>query len=93
MAYILVATEIATGEKFPFPMLVVDCDFDAHNGLGAFIFSNSPTKAKRFATAEEALTFYRTVSPSRPTRPDGEPNRPLTAFSVEVRRIEKLTFT
>jgi hypothetical protein len=73
----------AAGEGFPFDVFLVDCDFDAHGGLGAITFSNSPDKARRFIGIAEALEFYRTVSPRFPVRSDGEPNRPLSAFTVE----------
>ena len=31
----------------------------------------------------EAFEVWKAVDPANPRRPDGEPNRPLTAFSVE----------
>jgi hypothetical protein len=40
-------------------------------------------QATRF-TAEAALTLWRMVDPRKPTRPDGKPNRPLTAFHTEM---------
>ena len=32
----------------------------------------------------EALEVWRAVDPRQPVRGDGKPNRPLTAFSVEI---------
>jgi len=32
----------------------------------------------------EAVQMFRTVSTTRPVRDDGEPNRPLTAFNIEI---------
>jgi hypothetical protein len=44
--------------------------------------------AKRFDTKEEALAYWQRVDERQPTRPwDGKPNRPLTAFNVEVLKI------
>lgn len=43
------------------------------------IVTEDPAKAKQFATLEEAVALYRASSG---TRPDGEPDRPLTAYSV-----------
>ena len=40
-----------------------------------------PRRATRFAAAP-ATALYRAVD--QPTRPDGEPNRPLTAFTVDI---------
>jgi hypothetical protein len=44
----------------------------------------SPSLAKIFPSAREAMELYRAVSPNQPRRYDGQPNRPLTAFSVEI---------
>lgn len=40
-----------------------------------------PAKAREFQTLEEALAYWRQENG---VRPDGKPNRPLTAFSVEL---------
>ena len=40
-------------------------------------------EAARYTT-EEAFELWRAVDPRVPVRPDGKPNRPLTAFTVEV---------
>jgi hypothetical protein len=42
------------------------------------------TKAQHFTTKIEALELWRSVDPRNPKREDGRPNRPLTAFTVEV---------
>ncbi len=42
------------------------------------------TKARTFAEGNEAIEFWRQVSRDDPTRPDGEPNRPLTMFTVSI---------
>jgi hypothetical protein len=39
--------------------------------------------ATRF-TGYDALELWRAVDPRQPTRPDGRPNRPLTAFTVSI---------
>jgi hypothetical protein len=38
--------------------------------------------ARQFPTLEEAIQFYRMESTAGP-RPDGQPNRPLTAYTIE----------
>ena len=45
-------------------------------------------EAKHFADLTEALTFWKTQSRIRPIREDGEPNRPLTGFSVHIVKVE-----
>lgn len=42
-------------------------------------------KAKKFADAGDALLYWKMQSPNRPLRPDGKPNRPLTAFTAEIK--------
>lgn len=40
--------------------------------------------AARQLSFREAMELLRLVDPRRPVRPDGRPNRPLTAFTVEM---------
>lgn len=40
-------------------------------------------KATRFSTSE-VVSVYRAVDRRNPVNPDGQPNRPLTAFTVEI---------
>lgn len=56
----------------------------AYDGLGEVLFSPHLQDALAFETQAEALAFYRHVPKHRPLRPDGQPNRPITAFTVEV---------
>lgn len=57
-------------------------DMDDYAGL----LTTTPeiTDARRFDTPREALEFWRQQSKLRPLRPDLQPNRPLTAFTVEI---------
>lgn len=54
------------------------------DGWGSWSWTTDPAEAMRFDTALDALDCWRHVSPTRPLRPDDRPNRPLTAFTVEV---------
>ena len=63
-----------------------DPDFD--DGRGYIRGTEDPDEAMRFNSAMEALELWRAVSTVRPLRPDGKPNRPLSAFSVEVGRFK-----
>lgn len=71
----------------PMDAWVRDADVDARGGLGAVQFTTNPVEAKRFDDPAAALEYWRRPSRVLPTRPDGRPNRPLTAFTCEIRRI------
>jgi hypothetical protein len=51
---------------------------------GTYGVTTDPARALRFANASSALRCWSQTSTRTPVRPDGEPNRPLTKFSVEV---------
>jgi hypothetical protein len=59
-------------------------DFEAHNGQGHMTFTDNPRRAMKFADAAAALSYWQTPSRKWPLRPDGKPNRPLTALTVEI---------
>lgn len=46
--------------------------------------TDDPLLATTWPTAAAALEAWRTIDEARPWRPDGKPNRPLTAFTVTV---------
>lgn len=53
-------------------------------GYRSIRFTDDQTDALTFATARAAMDFWRQVSVTVPVRPDGQPNRPLTQFTVEL---------
>lgn len=56
--------------------------YDATRGPHGRIESTSdPAKALRFADQEDAMVLWRK---SNGLRPDGRPNRPLTAFTISI---------
>lgn len=57
---------------------------EAHGGRGNLVATADPEEALRFPDLAAALRFYQRVPINRPTRPDGEPNKPLTAFHIAV---------
>ena len=63
-------------------------NFDACDGMGDFIFTDDKDKAMRFPSLEAAMEFWKTQSTIRPLRDDGQPNRPLTAFSAAFETLE-----
>ena len=58
-------------------------DHDGSGGVGYGEGTFDPNEALQFDTQMDALEFWRKPSSVRPLRPDGEPNRPLTASTVE----------
>jgi hypothetical protein len=78
-------TEIAQNkDRSPVGLYLQSYDPDAMNGLGQATFTRSPEDARGFHSPEAAATEWKRTSSVRPTREDGNPNRPLTAYSVEV---------
>lgn len=63
-------------------------DPDAHDGRGDLVGTLRLEEALRFPTAAAAFEFYRQQSKVRPLREDGRPNRPATAFSIELVPLE-----
>ncbi len=62
-------------------------DVDAFDGRGDAMLTSHAAEALTFPSAGEAFTAWQTQSTVRPLRADGQPNRPLTAFTVAVERI------
>jgi hypothetical protein len=66
---------------------VVVFDHDAHAGRGTGMFSRDVAHALRFNTKADAIEFWNRASRLRPLRPDGEPNKPMTAYTVEIEEV------
>ena len=56
---------------------------------GALETTPDADKALAFASAADAWACWRQASRRTPRRPDGRPNRPLTAFMVEIARAKE----
>jgi len=63
---------------------IQEFDHEAHDGLGSCVGTRDPSRALAFDSVIEALEFIRRQSTTRPLRPDGLPNRPLTGTSNVV---------
>ena len=61
---------------------LAEADIDANDGQGSVTFTADRARAKSFPSPTDAAAYWRTQSTVRPQRPDGRPNRPLTAFSM-----------
>jgi hypothetical protein len=57
---------------------------DGRPMLAHIVATAERPQAREFPNALEAMKCWRTVSRTWPMRSDGQPNRPLTAFTVEV---------
>jgi hypothetical protein len=62
-------------------------DPNANFGKGDDRWTPDPAKAKRFPTRDAAMECWRARSTLVPTRPDGRPNRPMTAYSVSAEEL------
>jgi hypothetical protein len=77
-------------EHEPFsPAYVKDYHPEAHEGQGSVDFTNNIFEAKLFEQSDELWSFIYQVPANRPLRTDGSPNRPITAFTLEVFAMEK----
>ncbi len=57
-------------------------------GLGTVVTTADISKAKSFSSTEEARQFWNQQSKRVPFRPDGRPNKPLTAFTIQIARFD-----
>ena len=62
-------------------------DFEAFDGRGDLVLTPLASRAKVFASLEEAWEFWKREPQARTVRPDGKPNRPLTAMNWEFRKL------
>lgn len=58
---------------------------DGHPMIAHIRTTPDPAQARVFASGSEAMECWRQQSTRDPVRPDGRPNRPLTAFTVEIK--------
>jgi hypothetical protein len=88
MSYIIRAIAFANGAPCPHAGEWLQAfDHDAHGEQGHGVFTDDISKARRFATQGEALAFWHQQSTVKPIRPDGRPNKPLTALTALFEQI------
>lgn len=63
-------------------------DDRAEYPCGAAHWTSDPAEALTFDSPADAFEVWNGQSSRVPFRPDGEPNRPLTAYTIEVRPLE-----
>ena len=87
MSYVIRILSLVNGERSSFDNEYV-FEYDPHytdpvygyDG-GNLVTTPDPDKALKFEDAKSAFELWRA---SHGTQPDGKPNRPLTAFTVEI---------
>lgn len=89
---VIVALGIAGGEWISPDWPTVNgylkaADVDAFDGRGSAEFTTNPAEAMTFPDMATAFAYWRRTSTVRPRRPDGKPNRPLTAYTVEFATV------
>lgn len=84
---IMLIVELSTGEPTPFDgkyLVAYDASGPDSPDLTCWLeVTDDPAQALR-APAGELLELWRSVDQRRPVRPDGQPNRPLTAFTIQT---------
>lgn len=86
--YLIRCICIADGTRSLFEgMFLKHFDPDGCGGRGVDAWTDDPGQAIHHAEAKDAFTTWTKQSTVRPLREDGEPNRPLTGYTVEVVRL------
>lgn len=57
---------------------------DGFGGNGRIVVTPNEAHARRYPDQLSAWQEYLRTSATHPRRPDGQPNRPLTAYTVEI---------
>jgi hypothetical protein len=70
--------------------LLKSYDPEAHDGQGAATFTDKLDEAMTFEDLTEAFRCIFRVPVKRPRRPDGKPNMPLRALTLDVVPVDKL---
>ncbi|HUV10816.1 MAG TPA: hypothetical protein VMX12_07530 [Acidimicrobiia bacterium] len=63
-------------------------DPEGHDGLGDLLITADRSKAHVYDDMSEAFAAYNAQPSCRPLRGDGQPNRPLAAFTVSFERAD-----
>jgi hypothetical protein len=70
------------GARDPSGEYLESYDPEARDGHGLIYWTPDPVRALVFPTFAAAFGMWRAVPACRPVRWDGQPNRPLTAYTV-----------
>lgn len=75
------------GPDIPEGAWLASFDPELHDGVGGATWTLDQAEAMQFVDSAAAMACWMTQSTTVPTRPDGRPNRPLSAFSITCERI------
>lgn len=79
-----VISRVAIPERSnPAGLYLKTADLEWRDGIGHVEWTGKIEDAMVFKDLEHAREFWNDVPRCRPTRPDGQPNRPLTIFGSE----------
>jgi hypothetical protein len=82
------AVEFANGAPCPHAgQWLKSFDHNAYKGRGYGVYTDDPRKALRFASPGEAMAFWARQADVNPIRPDGQPNKPLTALTASFEQL------
>lgn len=88
MPVLMILAQDAAGLGPPVNQYLSLYDPEGLGGKGLIRMTPERAKAVRFRDLEHAMSAWRMTSRTRPLRPDGKPNRPLTAYSVTFETVE-----
>ena len=67
-------------------LYLAEYDANGRSGHGRIRWTANRADALKFEDLSQAIACWKQQSTTRPIRPDGEPNRPLTAYSISFER-------
>jgi hypothetical protein len=80
----LAGSAIQLSGSIPTDCYLASYDPEYADGRGIVEWTRKLSSAMQFPDVVTAFRFYRQEPKARPVREDGRPNRPLTAFTIEV---------
>lgn len=89
MSYVIKIMGYADDQPSPYDgRYVKDYDPDGFGGQGLIDTTENPREALQFPNPTRACDLYQSRSTVRPYRQDGGPNRPMSAFHIEIESID-----
>lgn len=86
--YVMRVLGPAAGPLWDVPEYLAAYNPESHDGRGHAVFTSQLADALTFGSAAMVFECWRQIPRARRRRPDGKPNRPLTAFTVEALTVE-----
>jgi hypothetical protein len=86
MNIVIICEGYANGQQCPFIGQYLQWYDPGAPGVSVGGWTPDLAQAQKFPDMEAAFRCYNQVHPVQPLRPDGKPNKPLTAFTVEFKK-------